>query len=129
MSYVKATLAAQAFRRSMESLLSRHDILVCPGMPCPAPVAYVGTVTIGGEELNIDRAMCRNTAASNLTGLPALALPSGFEDGLPVGVQLIGKRWDEARVLEIGQRIAEALDLPRAMSSAESAHSLPASSP
>jgi hypothetical protein len=67
-----------------------------------------------GEELDIDRAMCRNTAVSNLTGLPALALPSGFEEGLPVGVQLFGRRWDEARVLEMGQRIAEALDLPGA---------------
>lgn len=76
-------------------------------------VAYVSEVTIERQDLNIDRALCRNTAISNLTGLPALALPSGFEDGLPVGVQLIAKRWQEATVLDVGQRIAETLDLPR----------------
>jgi aspartyl-tRNA(Asn)/glutamyl-tRNA(Gln) amidotransferase subunit A len=113
-TYVKARRAAEDFRTALESLLAERDILVCPGMPCPAPVAYVDKVTIEGRELDIDRALCRNTSIFNLTGLPALALPSGFEDGLPVGAQLIGSHWAEATVLDVGQRIAERLELPRA---------------
>jgi aspartyl-tRNA(Asn)/glutamyl-tRNA(Gln) amidotransferase subunit A len=112
-SFVKACIAARRFRDTFDSLLSERDALLCPGMPCPAPVAYVASVSLEGEEVPIDHAMCRNTAISNLTGLPALALPSGFEDGLPVGVQLIGKRWQEAALLDLGQRITQALDLPR----------------
>jgi aspartyl-tRNA(Asn)/glutamyl-tRNA(Gln) amidotransferase subunit A len=69
-------------------------------------------VIIEGRAVQVDRTLCRNTAISNLTGLPALALPSGFEDGLPVGVQLIGPRWREASVLAAGRALSEALDLP-----------------
>jgi aspartyl-tRNA(Asn)/glutamyl-tRNA(Gln) amidotransferase subunit A len=110
---VKAGLAARAFRGAVESLLAQRDVLVCPGTLCPAPVAYVREVAINGDKWPIDTALCRNTAISNLTGLPALALPSGFEDGLPVGVQLLGKRWEEAALLEVGRWISDALDLPR----------------
>jgi aspartyl-tRNA(Asn)/glutamyl-tRNA(Gln) amidotransferase subunit A len=108
-SYVKATQAAQRFRLRFERLLAEHDFLVCPGMPCPAPLASARTVSIQGHEHPIDPLLCRNTAVSNLTGLPALALPSGFEDGLPVGIQVIGGRWQEGRVLQMGQRLQDAL--------------------
>jgi aspartyl-tRNA(Asn)/glutamyl-tRNA(Gln) amidotransferase subunit A len=77
-------------------------------MPCPAP-ASVRTVSVQGQEHRIDHLLCRNTAICNLTGLPALALPSGFEDGLPVGIQMIGARWQEGKVIRIGQRLQDLL--------------------
>jgi aspartyl-tRNA(Asn)/glutamyl-tRNA(Gln) amidotransferase subunit A len=104
-SYVKATHAAQHFRNTFDEVLAVHDLLVCPGMPCPAPIASARTVSINGQEQRIDPLLCRNTAIFNLTGLPALALPSGFEDGLPVGIQVIGARWREKEVIQIGQRL------------------------
>ncbi len=42
------------------------------------------------------------TVPVNLAGLPALALPSGFVDGLPVGIQLIGPQWSEEKLFQIG---------------------------
>jgi aspartyl-tRNA(Asn)/glutamyl-tRNA(Gln) amidotransferase subunit A len=113
-SYVKATLAARRFRNSFDGLLAKYDLLVCPGMPCPAPPASARTVSIQGQEHPIDPLLCRNTAISNLTGLPALALPSGFEDGLPVGIQAIGARWQERKVIQIGQRLQDLLAPRRA---------------
>ena len=44
------------------------------------------------------------TTAANLAGLPALSMPAGFVDGLPVGAQLIGNYFDEARLLAIAHR-------------------------
>lgn len=50
------------------------------------------------------------TIAVNLAGLPAMALPCGFADGLPVGMQLIGNYFDEARLLEVAHRYQQATD-------------------
>lgn len=50
------------------------------------------------------------TVSVNLAGLPALSLPAGFSNGLPVGLQLIGQYFDEARLLNIGHRFQQATD-------------------
>jgi len=48
----------------------------------------------------------------NLTGLPGLAVPAGVDDGLPVGVQLVGPRWSEMRLLELARELEQAGILP-----------------
>ena len=50
------------------------------------------------------------TTAANLAGLPALSVPAGFVDGLPVGMHLIGKHFDEARLLGIAHRFQRETD-------------------
>ena len=55
--------------------------------------------------------MCRNTAVANLTGHPVLALPVGFEDGLPVGVQLVGRRGGDADLLALGELFADEISV------------------
>ena len=50
------------------------------------------------------------TIAVNLAGLPAMALPCGFAGGLPVGLQLIGNYFDEARLLNVAHRYQQATD-------------------
>jgi aspartyl-tRNA(Asn)/glutamyl-tRNA(Gln) amidotransferase subunit A len=113
-TYVKALHAGQRFRNRFDDLLAEYDLLVCPGMPCPAPVATARTVSIQGREHRIDPLLCRNTAIFNLTGLPALAVPTGFEHGLPVGIQLIGARLQERKVIRMGQRLHDLLASPKA---------------
>ena len=53
------------------------------------------------------------TIAANLAGLPGLSLPAGFADGLPVGLQLIGDHFGEARLLNVGHRFQQATDWHR----------------
>ena len=50
------------------------------------------------------------TIAANLAGLPGLSMPAGFDDGLPVGVQLIGNYFDEGRLLGVAHRYQQATD-------------------
>ncbi|NQX87914.1 MAG: Asp-tRNA(Asn)/Glu-tRNA(Gln) amidotransferase subunit GatA [Halioglobus sp.] len=50
------------------------------------------------------------TLAVNLAGLPALSLPAGFVGGLPVGLQLIGRHFDESRLLHVAHRFQQATD-------------------
>jgi amidase len=55
----------------------------------------------------------RLVAFANLAGLPALVAPAGLDDeGLPVGVQIVGPRWSELRLLEIGRELERAGILP-----------------
>lgn len=45
----------------------------------------------------------------SLTGHPVVMLPAGIEGGLPVGVQLIGRRWDEATLLDVSAQVEAAM--------------------
>jgi Asp-tRNA(Asn)/Glu-tRNA(Gln) amidotransferase A subunit family amidase len=55
----------------------------------------------------LTRALCWNTAAFNLAGLPTVALPAGVgDDGLPVGVQLVGRAATDAQLLSAAVAIA-----------------------
>ena len=53
------------------------------------------------------------TLPVNIAGLPALSVPCGFSDGLPVGMQLIGPHLSEARLLQIGHAYEQATEWHR----------------
>jgi len=99
-------------------LLTRYDALITPATRIVAPAlqggkvvlgsgydAEASTVTADADELGsvaAARVLLTNTAPFNLTGMPALSLPCGFTAaGLPIGLQIAGRRWDEATVLRI----------------------------
>lgn len=107
--YERARRAARRYRILMDRLLGDCDVLVVPGVPYPAPQLDVTSVMIEGVVEDRDTSMCRNTAFANLSGHPALALPVGFEQGLPVGVQLVGQRRGDAELLAIGAVLADVL--------------------
>ena len=111
-SYIKAmrvrTLIKEAFRAAFEGL----DAIVCPTLPATA--ARVGqdafTFPSGAQRPVID-AYVGHSAPGNVTGLPALSVPCGFDpDGLPIGLQVLGRPFDEAGVLRIGQAYESATD-------------------
>jgi Asp-tRNA(Asn)/Glu-tRNA(Gln) amidotransferase A subunit family amidase len=96
-----------AMRRALESV----DVLVTPTTPIAAPRIGDETVRIGGAEESVLAAMIRCTAPFNATHLPALSLPCGFtRGGLPVGLQIAGRPFDEATVLRAGHAYEQATD-------------------
>jgi aspartyl-tRNA(Asn)/glutamyl-tRNA(Gln) amidotransferase subunit A len=89
--------------RETEALLSRFDALVLPATRFAAPlIENEQRVTVNGRAILPTEQMTMNTNPFNLTGMPAISLPCGFsEDGLPVGLQIAARRWDEETVLRV----------------------------
>jgi aspartyl-tRNA(Asn)/glutamyl-tRNA(Gln) amidotransferase subunit A len=87
------------------------DAVIAPVSPVPAPTIAETDVGGGpGAEAVIQR-LTRFTRPVNYLGVPSLSIPSGFtRSGLPVGMQLIGRSFDEATLLRIGAAFQRATD-------------------
>jgi amidase len=83
-------------RRAIDAALARCDMLLTPTLPMTAPeLAAPGTSFAELSARTADR-LCANTAPLNLSGHPAVTVPSGADaNGLPVAVQLVGRPFDE----------------------------------
>lgn len=80
----------------------RVDAIVAPTVPVPAPLMGAETVQIEGEEFGTRPTIVGHSRPANFTGLPAISIPCGCARGaLPVGLQLIGRAFDEATLLRI----------------------------
>jgi aspartyl-tRNA(Asn)/glutamyl-tRNA(Gln) amidotransferase subunit A len=110
--YLQALELRRAITRDWNRLVGSFDVVLLNGVPCTAPRAYVEHVVLDGVAEDRDWVLCRDTAFANVTGHPALAVPAGGGDDLPVGVQLTGRRHGEALLFAAGQAIFDRLALP-----------------
>ena len=98
--YIRAQQARTMFNQEASKLLQDVDLLVGPTEPVPAPPLLSPDVTIQGKTIGITPALTQYTRPYNITGFPAISIPCGFsEDGLPIGLQLAGKPFDEITLL------------------------------
>jgi Asp-tRNA(Asn)/Glu-tRNA(Gln) amidotransferase A subunit family amidase len=103
--------ARDALTAAMRSVLESVDVLVTPTTPIAAPPIGEEVVNIAGADEPVLVAMIRCTAPFNATHLPALSLPCGFtRAGLPVGLQIAGRPFDEATVLRVGHAYEQATE-------------------
>jgi aspartyl-tRNA(Asn)/glutamyl-tRNA(Gln) amidotransferase subunit A len=104
--YSKALKVQRLIKEEYARVLQEVDVLVTPTAPIAAPRIDAPTVTLGGAEYRVrgpgSGLLARYTSPSNATGLPAITVPCGFtRAGLPIGVQFIGRPFDEARLLQV----------------------------
>ncbi|NNL86148.1 MAG: amidase [Myxococcales bacterium] len=95
--YAKGQNLARRLRAAYDEALAKFDLLLMPTLPMvatPIPDAYAPREEIVARAFE----MIPNTAPFDVTGHPAMSLPCGLEDGLPVGLMLIGRHWDEATI-------------------------------
>ncbi len=85
-----------------DAALAEVDAIVAPSAPIPAPRIGETVVRIRGEEETVRSALVRVSRPANFTGHPALSIACGVtSENMPIGLQLIGSHWNEARLLEI----------------------------
>jgi aspartyl-tRNA(Asn)/glutamyl-tRNA(Gln) amidotransferase subunit A len=109
--YVRAQQVRALVREEVDAALARRDVLLAPATPIVAPALDERQVTVGDGTADVRSALLRFTRPFNFSGHPACALPCGFtQGGLPVGMQLVGRPFDEATVLRAAdafQRLTE----------------------
>ncbi|MGE0033797.1 MAG: amidase family protein, partial [Pseudothermotoga sp.] len=80
---------------NFKQLFSQYDLLMLPTVPIVAP-------PIEGENaVEMARRLTRFTAEFNISHLPAISIPFGRVDGLPVGVQFVTKWWREDLLVQV----------------------------
>ena len=98
--YVRAQRVRGLVRDEIDAALARRDVLLAPSTPIVAPAVGERQAAPGGGPADVRAALIRFTRPFNLSGHPACAVPCGFTDGgLPIGMQLVGRPFDEATVL------------------------------
>jgi aspartyl-tRNA(Asn)/glutamyl-tRNA(Gln) amidotransferase subunit A len=102
--YVRAQRARASLIAQALAALEQRSVLVAPTAAIPAPRIDVGGRALGPDRrpVNLLTAVLRFTAPFNVTGQPALAIPTGLStDGLPLSMQIIGRPFDEATVFQV----------------------------
>jgi aspartyl-tRNA(Asn)/glutamyl-tRNA(Gln) amidotransferase subunit A len=106
--YVRAQRLREALTAAVGRVLDRHDALILPTLPIPAPPIGVTTVDVGGVQAPVRATMLSLTQLFNMTGHPAIALPAGTgPEGLPRSIQLVGHRGRTERLLDIAAAVEE----------------------
>jgi aspartyl-tRNA(Asn)/glutamyl-tRNA(Gln) amidotransferase subunit A len=103
--YILARRTQAETRRKMEKLLDEYDSLLLPTTPITAPLLE------GEDAVERARVLTRFTAPFNLTGMPALSVPCGFDSaGLPIGLQIVSRAWNESGILRAGYAYQQATE-------------------
>ena len=110
--YLRAQRARTLIQQEWRDLFDGIDVLIAPTVPIPAmkadtlQVVWPGGLTEGPADVYL-----RFSVPANLTGLPSLSVPCGFTStGLPVGLQILGRPFDETTVLRVGNAYQSATD-------------------
>lgn len=101
--YLKAQTIRRLIREIFSRVFQKVDVILTPQLPITAPRLTQGSVSWGKKTEAVPSALTRFTRIYNLVGIPSLSLPCGFSSsGLPIGLQVAGKPFDEATVLKVG---------------------------
>ncbi|HEX8705623.1 MAG TPA: amidase [Myxococcaceae bacterium] len=95
--------------RELLSLMADVDVIVTPSTATTAPAIPEAALPAGESNLPVVDALMRFIRLANLTGSPALSVPAGFDNaGLPVGVHLMGRPYEEHLLLRLGRVVERA---------------------
>lgn len=103
--YKKAQKVRTLIKKDFEDVFEKYDVIVGPTTPTPAFKI--------GEKTSDPLTMYANdilTIPVNLAGVPGISVPCGFADGLPLGLQIIGKHFDEGTVYRVAHAFEQATD-------------------
>jgi len=112
--YLKGQRLRTLIRQDVDAALGRLDVLIAPTTPVAATPVGATEVTIGGQRHPVRPTLIRYTRYFNLSGHPVVSAPCGFTpEGLPVGLQIVGRSFDEATTLRVADAYQRATDWHR----------------
>ncbi|MBM6616261.1 Asp-tRNA(Asn)/Glu-tRNA(Gln) amidotransferase subunit GatA [Bacillus suaedaesalsae] len=103
--YIKAQKVRTLIKQDFEKVFEKYDVIIGPTTPSPAFKI--------GEKTKDPMTMYANdilTIPVNLAGVPAISVPCGFSNGLPLGLQIIGKHFDESTLYRVAHAFEQATD-------------------
>lgn len=106
--YTQAQRFRAWFRDETLALFKDVDLLLAPATPCSATQIGDATMRINGCDLPVKASMGMLTQPISFLGLPVVTVALKSERGLPIGVQIIGAPWQEARCLQAAWRLEQA---------------------
>jgi aspartyl-tRNA(Asn)/glutamyl-tRNA(Gln) amidotransferase subunit A len=106
--YLKAQRMRRQLAERIDSLFAGADVLLCATMRAPAPRLGAKEIEIDGKRYSLHAAVSDLTLPFSLTGLPAISIPWGASgDGVPIGLQVIGAKGQDWKVLEVARRLEQ----------------------
>jgi aspartyl-tRNA(Asn)/glutamyl-tRNA(Gln) amidotransferase subunit A len=100
--YARAQRGREVLRADVDRALADVDALVLPTLPIPAPPIGAATIDVAGRPESVRTMMLRLTQIFNVTGHPAISIPSGStSEGLPCGFQIVGRRHETEALLAV----------------------------
>ena len=109
--YINAQRLRKIFAGEFRELFERIDCLFTPTTPITAPGIGEKEIQVGGEMQDTRLATTRFVRGMNVLGYPALSLPAGkTKAGLPIGLQIIGRPYEDKLILRVGEELEKALN-------------------
>ena len=106
--YVKAQKAKSIIKMELKKLFKKYDLLISPTVPVlPFKV---------GEKIDDPLKMYLidiNTVLANLSGIPAISVPAGFRDDLPIGIQIMGDEFQEEKILNVSELFEKSINIKK----------------
>jgi len=107
--YAKAQNLSRKLRAEYDRAFEEHDVLVMPTTPMKAPLIPPPDAS-RAERFVPGFDSITNTAPFDATGHPAMSVPCGMSDGLPVGMQVVARHWDESSIYRLAAAFEAAVD-------------------
>lgn len=109
--YVTAQRIRTRMMNHFKNAFWKVDMILTPATGIPAPQIKKGALPDGESDLTTTIEIMRFVTAANMTGLPAITFPVGYsQKGLPIGLQVIGRAWDEANLLRMALAAEQAVE-------------------
>lgn len=106
--YLKASKVRTLIKQDFDRAFEKYDVLVTP--TCPTVAFGVGEKADDPMQMKLSD-VC--TIPVNIAGLPGISIPCGFQEGLPIGLQIIGKPLDEGTILQVAYAYEQATEWHR----------------
>lgn len=106
--YLQAQQIRHQLNLDFAKAFQQVDVLITPTLPFTPPLIGQTSMLLNGKEINFLDHVIRFTGPENLTGLPAISVPCGCSDGMPVGLQIIGAPFKEDVILHAAYALEQA---------------------